>query len=57
MNIGRHEFSWFKCIYRHIAYLKRLDGKQIAHRIYLKFLSMISFAMNYYLVKKKFITF
>lgn len=37
-----------------ILWLRSLDGQQISHRIYLKFLNMIFLAiyMYYYLVKK-----
>lgn len=41
------------CIYK----LKRLGGLQISHQILLKFLDMMYFPINYYLVKKKSIYF
>lgn len=37
------------CFQRH---LKKLNGQQIDHKIFLKFLDMISLAMNYHLVNK-----
>lgn len=37
------------CFQRH---LKKLNGQQIDHNIFLKFLDMISLAMNYHLVNK-----
>lgn len=33
-----------------ILHLRRLDGKQNTHRIFLKFLDFVSLSINYYLV-------
>lgn len=53
--IQRSTWHCLKNIY--IYKLKRLGGLQISHQILLKFLHMMYFPINYYLVKKKSIYF
>lgn len=39
--------------YEQCSALRRLSGQHVDHQIFLKFLDMLSLAINYHLTKKK----
>lgn len=47
----------FAIHYKILSKLWKLDGKKISHQINAKFLDIMFYAVNYYLVKKKLIDF